>query len=75
MSLKPPFNKDIQDNFKLYQSVGYLHPFTCGNCSGVSLNINEMYLYCPSCDYKQTSIPVLPSKEEIEKLNPKHLFS
>jgi hypothetical protein len=74
MSLKPPFNKDVIDNFRFFQSAGYVHPYTCGNCSGVSLEIDSDKLYCPKCDYTQTSIGTLPTKEDIEKMNPKKIF-
>ncbi len=66
---KPPFTDEMIADFERYQNAGYVHPYTCGNCS-TSLKMDHEKLFCPKCDYTQTNIPILPSKQELEELNP-----
>lgn len=71
--MKPPFTQEIIDNFNAYQKAGYVHPYTCGNCS-TELEIKTENMYCPKCDYTQTTIHFIPNKTELENLNPFPFF-
>lgn len=63
--LRPPFSKEVINNFNEYQVSGVFHPFTC-ECSNV-LSIKEDGLYCNKCNYTQELISILPSTEEIKE--------
>jgi len=63
--LQPPFDQETIDLFNRYQASGVFHPYTCGNCSGVSLKINSEHLYCDECDYTQDKIHMLPKEDQL----------
>jgi len=53
--IKAPFTKDQVKNLNEFQSIGFMHPFTCGNDhSGDNLLVaTENGWVCPTCTYTQ----------------------
>jgi hypothetical protein len=58
--LYAPFSAEDIKNLEAYQSKGYVHPLTCGNCSDVNLTPTTDGLVCPNnCGWLQTWVPSL----------------
>lgn len=68
----PTLKEQIED-INYYQQSGVGHPLTCGfDSTHHNLEAYEaggkVYLRCPDCDYIQTNIPKLPSRENIDSM-------
>jgi putative RNA 2'-phosphotransferase len=57
-----------RDRLNRYQTNGLFHPYTCGSedCRDIltaEVQSGQLVLVCPSCDYRQTKIHMIPSEE------------
>lgn len=62
--IKAPFTQEQVENLNRFQSLGYVHPFTCGNdkCRAILIATENGWI-CPECGYEQDWAPSTMAKD------------
>ena len=71
-----PFNEDQVDALNKFQSLGYIHPFTCPNNHGGEriLEARESGWVCPDCNYTQNWAHDFMGEVDCHPVNPMSFF-